>query len=41
MELAPALREYIRTKLARVIRYFDEIIEMAMILGLEKLPEKD
>lgn len=41
VEITPALREYAGTKLKRVIRHFGQIIEIAMVLGLEKPADKD
>lgn len=41
LELTPAIREYVETKLERVRRHFDHVIDVAVILALEKLPEKD
>jgi putative sigma-54 modulation protein len=41
LELTPAIREYVRTKLERVTRHFDHVIDIAVILGLEKPAEKD
>jgi putative sigma-54 modulation protein len=41
VEISPALREYVETKLDRVIRHFDQIIDIAVILGIEQPSEKD
>jgi putative sigma-54 modulation protein len=41
VDVSPALREYVETKLDRVIRHFDQIIDVAVILGVEKPSEKD
>lgn len=41
VDISPALREYVETKLERVIRHFDQIIEIAVVLGVEKPSEKD
>jgi putative sigma-54 modulation protein len=41
LELTPAIREYVQTKLERVRRHFDHVIDVAVILAVEKLSEKD
>lgn len=41
VDISPALRDYVETKLERVIRHFDQIIDIAVILGVEKPSEKD
>jgi putative sigma-54 modulation protein len=41
VELTPAIREYVQTKLERIKRHFDHVIDIAVILGVEKLAEKD
>lgn len=41
LELTPAIRDYVKTKLDRVLRHFDHVIDIAVILGLEKPAEKD
>lgn len=41
VEITPALREYAGAKLKRVIRHFESIIEIAIVLGLEKPADKD
>lgn len=41
LELTPAIREYVRTKLDRILRHFDHVIDIAVILGVEKPSEKD
>lgn len=41
LELTPAIREYVKAKLDRVIRHFDHVIDIAVILGVEKPAEKD
>lgn len=40
LEITPAIREYVESKLERVVRHFDQIIDIAVILGVEKLSEK-
>ena len=41
IELTPAIREYVETKLERVISHFDQVIDVAVILGVEAPAEKD
>ncbi|WP_334188916.1 ribosome hibernation-promoting factor, HPF/YfiA family [Noviherbaspirillum sp.] len=41
LELTPAIRQYVTSKLDRVLRHFDHVIDVAVILGVEKPSEKD
>jgi putative sigma-54 modulation protein len=41
VEISPALKAYAETKLERIVRHFDHIIEIAMILSIENPSEKD
>lgn len=41
LELTPAIRDYVETKLERIKRHFDHVIDVAVILAVEKLPEKE
>lgn len=41
VEVSPALRRYVEEKLERVIRHFDQIIEIEVILGIENPAEKE
>jgi putative sigma-54 modulation protein len=41
LELTPAIREYVQSKLERIKRHFDPVIDVAVILAVEKLPEKE
>ena len=41
VDVSQALREYVENKLDRVVRHFDQIIDIAVILGVEKPSEKD
>ena len=36
VEITPAMREYVATKLARAMRHFDQVIDTAVILSVEK-----
>ena len=41
LELTPAIREHVQSKLERIKRHFDHVIDIAVILTVEKLPEKE
>ena len=41
LELTPAIREYVQNKLERVTRHFDHVIDVAVILAVDSLTEKD
>ncbi|SNT04504.1 putative sigma-54 modulation protein [Noviherbaspirillum humi] len=41
LELTPAIRDYVQGKLERITRHFDHVIDIAVILGVEKPSEKD
>jgi putative sigma-54 modulation protein len=40
LEVTPALRSYLRVKLARITRHFDQVIDAHVILTVEKLLQK-
>lgn len=41
LEITPALREYVLTKLDRVMRHFDQVVDVNVLLTIEKLKEKE
>ena len=41
LEVTPALREYVLTKLERVTRHFDQVVDLTVLLTVEKLKEKE
>ena len=41
LEVTPALREYVLTKLDRVTRHFDQVVDITVLLSIEKLKEKE
>lgn len=41
LEVTPALREYVLTKLDRVMRHFDQVVDVAVLLTVEKKKEKE
>ena len=41
LEVTPALREYVTTKLDRITRHFDQVVDIRVLLCVEKQKEKD
>ena len=41
LEVTPALREYLTTKMQRLTRHFDHVIDIAVILTVDNLTEKE
>lgn len=41
LDLTPAIRAYVQSKLERIRRHFDHVIDIAVILTVDKLPEKE
>ena len=41
LDVTPALRTYVVTKLDRVTRHFDQVVDVNVLLSVEKLTEKD
>ena len=41
LEVSPALREYVQVKLDRVTRHFDQVVDVSVLLSVEKLKEKE
>jgi putative sigma-54 modulation protein len=41
LEVTPALKEYVLTKLERVTRHFDQVVDVNVLLTVEKLKEKE
>jgi putative sigma-54 modulation protein len=41
LEVTPALRAYVLTKLDRVTRHFDQVVDINVLLSVEKLKEKE
>ncbi len=39
--VTPALREYVTTKLGRVTRHFDQVVDMKVLLTVDNSTEKD
>jgi putative sigma-54 modulation protein len=40
LEITPAMREYVTAKLGRITRHFDHVIDVNVILTVEKLRQK-
>ncbi len=41
LEVTPALRAYVLTKLDRVTRHFDQVVDITVLLSVEKMKEKE
>ncbi|WP_028996973.1 ribosome hibernation-promoting factor, HPF/YfiA family [Azohydromonas australica] len=41
LDVTPALREYVLTKLDRVTRHFDQVVDVNVLLAIDKSKEKD
>jgi putative sigma-54 modulation protein len=41
LDVTPALREYVLTKIDRVTRHFDQVVDINVVLTVEKLSEKE
>ena len=40
IDVTPALRDYVKSKLDRIRRHFDQVIDVSAVLGVEKLEQK-
>jgi len=40
VEITPAIRDYVTSKLARINRHFDHVIDVTVIMTVEKLDQK-
>ncbi len=41
LDVSPALRDYVRTKLDRVTRHFDQVVDITVLLSIDKPKEKE
>ena len=41
LEVTPAWRSYVTTKLDRIIRHFDQVVDVKVLLTVENLKEKE
>jgi len=40
LDLTPAIREYVQSKLTRIKRHFDHVIDISVILSVDKTDRK-
>lgn len=40
VDITPAIRDYVTTKLERVVRHFDHVIDVSVVLTVNKLQQK-
>jgi len=40
LDITPAMRDYVTAKLGRITRHFDHVIDVTVILSVEKLRQK-
>ena len=40
LEITPAMRDYVTSKLGRITRHFDHVIDIGVILSMDKLMHK-
>jgi putative sigma-54 modulation protein len=40
LDITPAIRSYLTTKLERITRHFDHVIDVAVILSVDKLQQR-
>ena len=40
LEITPSIRDYVSSKMTRINRHFDHVIDVSMILSVEKLQQK-
>jgi len=40
VQVTPAIREYVRSKMERVTKHFDHVIDVNVIMSIEKLRQK-
>ncbi len=41
LEVTPALRGYVTTKLDRIIRHFDQVVDVKVLLTVDNMKEKE
>lgn len=41
LDVTASIREYVRTKLERVTRHFEQVVDVNVLLSVEKLKEKE
>lgn len=40
IDITPAIRDYVTAKIERITRHFDQVIDVSVILSVEKLKQK-
>jgi putative sigma-54 modulation protein len=40
VDITPAIRDYVTSKIERITRHFDQVIDVSVILSIEKLKRK-
>lgn len=41
LELTPAIRAYVQNKLERITRHFDNVVDISIILSVDRITEKE
>ncbi|MDR1967602.1 MAG: ribosome-associated translation inhibitor RaiA [Burkholderiaceae bacterium] len=41
LEVTPALRSYVESKLERIVRHFDQVVDVKVLLSVDNQKEKD
>ncbi|MDM7456636.1 MAG: ribosome-associated translation inhibitor RaiA [Tepidimonas sp.] len=41
LDVTPALRDYVSTKLERISRHFDQVVDIRVLLSVDKAKDKD
>lgn len=41
LEVTPAIRAYVQSKLERIVRHFEQVIDMTVILTVDNITEKE
>lgn len=41
LDVSPALRDYVQTKLDRITRHFDQVVDISVLLSVDKPKEKE
>ena len=41
LDVTPALRAYVTSKLDRITRHFDQVVDVKVLLTVDKMKEKD
>ncbi len=41
LEITPALRDYTESKLGKIVRHFDQVVDVRVLLSVDKIKDKD